>query len=408
MLISNDIELVKQLTLYKKQMQQELSAILHFWQRYTPDTAFGGFYGRLDNLNNVSKNAPKGSVLNSRILWAFSAAFNLQGNKDYLDVANRAFQYIINYFIDKTNGGIYWTVDYKGEPLDTKKQMYALSFGIYGLSEFYVASKNQQAKETAIALYHLIVEHSYDKINGGYLEALSADWKEIGDLRLSKKDANEKKSMNTHLHILECFAALYRIWPDEVLKNKIEELIQIFLDHIIDKKSNHQVLFFDEQWNPKSNIISYGHDIEAAWLIQEAAEIIQNKNLIEKIKIRSVQLANAAAEGLDTDGGLWYEYEVEEKNLIKEKHSWPQAESMIGFFNAWQLTGNEDLLEKSFASWKFIQQHILDKKNGEWFWGVKENYSLMNEDKVGPWKCPYHNSRACIELIKRIDNTLKS
>ena len=206
MLISNDIELVKQLSLYKKQMQKELSAILHFWQRHTPDTAFGGFYGRLDNLNNVLKNAPKGSVLNSRILWAFSSAFNLQGNKDYLDMANRAFQYIIDYFIDKTNGGIYWTVDYKGEPLDTKKQMYALSFAIYGLSEFYVASKNQQAKETAIALYHLIVEHSYDKINGGYIEALSADWKEIGDLRLSKKDANEKKSMNTHLHVLEGFA----------------------------------------------------------------------------------------------------------------------------------------------------------------------------------------------------------
>ena len=201
---------------------------------------------------------------------------------------------------------------------------------------------------------------------------------------------------------------LYRIWPDEVLKNKIEELIHIFLDHIIDKKSHHLVLFFDEKWNPKSNIISYGHDIEAAWLIQEAAEIIQNKNLIEKIKIHSIQLANAAAEGLDKDGGLWYEYEVEEKNLIKEKHSWPQAESMIGFFNAWQLTGDEDFLEKSFGSWKFIQQHILDKKNGEWFWGVKENYSVMNEDKVGPWKCPYHNSRACIELIKRIDNTLKS
>jgi len=389
-------------------MQQELSAILYFWLRYTPDDTFGGFYGRLDNLNNVSKDAPKGSVLNSRILWAFSSAFNLDGNKDYLDMANRAFQYIINHFIDKTNGGIYWKVDYKGEPLDTKKQMYALSFAIYGLSEFYLASKNQQAKETALELYRLIVEHSYDKINGGYLEALSADWKEIGDLRLSKKDANEKKSMNTHLHILEGFAALYRIWPDEVLKDRIEESIHIFLDHIIDKKSHHLVLFFDEEWNPKSNMISYGHDIEAAWLIREAAEIIQNRNLIEKIKILSIQLANAAAEGLDKDGGLWYEYEVEEKNLIKEKHSWPQAESMIGFFNAWQLTGIEDFLEKSFGSWKFIQLHILDKKNGEWFWGVRENYSLMNEDKVGPWKCPYHNSRACIELIKRIDNTLKS
>lgn len=407
MFISNNIIPVKQLSLYKKQMHQELSAILHFWQRHTPDTAFGGFYGRLDNLNKVSKNSPKGSILNSRILWAFSAAFNLTGNKDYLIIAERAFQYIIDYFIDKKNGGVYWTVDYKGEPLDTKKQMYALSFAIYGLSEFFSASKKQNAKEAAIELYRLIVENSYDKINAGYIEALSADWKEISDLRLSKKDANEKKSMNTHLHVLEGFANLYRIWPDEILKNKIEELIYIFLNHIIDKNNHHLILFFDEKWNPKSNIISYGHDIEAAWLIQEAAEIIHNKNLLEKIKIKSIQLADAVKEGLDKDGGLWYEYDVKEDHLIKEKHSWPQAESMIGFFNAWQLTGDKDFLEKSLRSWKFVQQHILDKKNGEWFWGVKENYSVMNEDKVGLWKCPYHNSRACIELIKRIDSITK-
>ena len=408
MLISNDIIPVRQLELYKKQLQSELSAILYFWQRHTPDTAFGGFYGRLDNFNKVSKDAPKGSVLNSRILWAFSSAFNLTGNKDYLNSADRAFQYIADYFIDKKNGGVYWTVNYKGEPLDTKKQMYALSFAIYGLTEFYLASKNMQAKEMAIELYLLIVEHSNDKINGGYLEALSADWKDINDLRLSTKDANEKKSMNTHLHVLEAFANLCRIWPDEDLKNRIEELIYIFLDHIIDINSHHLILFFDEKWNPKLNIISYGHDIEAAWLIQEAAEIILNKNLIDKVKIKSLQLANAVAEGLDKDGGLWYEYDVKENHLVKEKHSWPQAESMIGFFNAWQLTGDKDFLEKSLGSWKFVQQYILDKKNGEWFWGIKENYSIMPEDKVGLWKCPYHNSRACIELIKRIDNIIKN
>lgn len=408
MLISNDIIPVKQLNLYKKQLQNELTAILYFWQQHTPDNAFGGFFGRLDNFNKVSKDAPKGSVLNSRILWAFSSSFTLTGKKDYLSMADRAFQYITNYFIDKKNGGVYWTVDCQGRPLNTKKQIYALSFAIYGLSEFYLASKNQLAKEIAIELYRHIVEHSYDKINGGYIEALSEDWKEISDLRLSKKDANEKKSMNTHLHILEGFAALYRIWTDEVLKNRIEELIHIFLDHIIDKNSHHLILFFDEKWKPKSNIISYGHDIEAAWLIQEAAEIILDKDLIDKIKIKSLQLANAASEGLDKDGGLWYEYKTEEKNLIKEKHSWPQAESMIGFFNAWQLSRDKNFLEKSLRSWKFVQEHILDKKNGEWFWGVKENYLLMNEDKVGLWKCPYHNSRACIELIKRIDNIIKN
>ncbi len=393
---------LQQLDQYKKELQNELSELLNFWQKNTIDNEFGGFYGKLDNSNKVFPHAPKGSVLNSRILWTFSAAYNLTGNMDYLNTAERAFVYIIDHFIDKKYGGVYWSVDYKGDPLDTKKQIYALSFAIYGLSEFYQCNKNEQAKKLAIELYNLIVEHSYDTINGGYIEALSADWMEINDLRLSKKDANEKKSMNTHLHVLEGFSNLYRIWPNEGLNKKITELIHIFLDHIIDKKSNHLILFFDEEWNVKSDIISYGHDIEAAWLIQEATEVIGDKELLEKIKIKSVKLANAAAEGLDKDGGLWYEYNANENHLIKEKHSWPQAESMIGFFNAWQINGDERYLEKSVNSWRFTQQHILDKVNGEWFWGVTENYSLMEEDKVGIWKCPYHNSRACIELIRRI------
>jgi mannobiose 2-epimerase len=162
------------------------------------------------------------------------------------------------------------------------------------------------------------------------------------------------------------------------------------------------VLFFDEKWHKRSNIVSYGHEIEAAWLIEEAAAIIKDGRLLEQVKEQSVLLAEASTDGLDTDGGLWYEYDIGSNDLIKEKHWWPQAESMIGFFNAWQITANEAYLEKSLNSWKFVQQHILDVKNGEWFWGINEKYEVMDEDKVGLWKCPYHNSRACIELIHRI------
>ena len=398
----NDILPLNTLKKYKSELENELSEILGYWQKNAIDKEFGGFYGKLDNSNKVFHEAPKGSVLNSRILWTFSAAYNLNGNEDYLHVAERAFQYIVTHFIDKKNGGVYWSVDYQGNPLDIKKQIYALSFAIYGLSEFYLATKNETAKELAIEMYHLIVEHSYDKVNGGYIEALTADWKEIKDLRLSKKDANEKKSMNTHLHVLEGFANLYRVWPDEELKQKIEELIQIFSDHIIDSKTNHLILFFDDEWNVKSNIISYGHDIEASWLVQEAAEIIANEQILEKVKQQSILIAGVSEEGLDKDGGLWYEYDANRNHLIKEKHWWPQAEAMIGFFNAWQITKKENYLEKSLNSWKFVQQHIVDTKNGEWFWGVDEKYEPMDEDKVGLWKCPYHNGRACIELIRRI------
>ena len=391
------------LNAYKAEMEKELKEILSFWISHTPDHKYGGFVGKIDHNNSVFFDAPKGSVLNSRILWSFSAAFHLTGDNSYSVVAHMAFEYLLEYFLDKEDGGVFWTLDYRGQPLDTKKQIYAIAFAVYGLSEYHRATGSEVAKEKAIALHHDIIRHSYDETYGGYIEALSREWKELPDLRLSAKDANEKKSMNTHLHVLEAFANLYRIWPDKKLKEEISELLQLFLQHIISADNHHLVLFFDEKWNPKSQTISYGHNIEAAWLLQEAAEVIEDADLIEQLKPASVYLAKAAAEGLDKDGGLWYEYEPTTNHRVRQKHSWPQAEAMVGFFHAWLLTGEEKYLQQSQNAWQFVKQHIKHNK-GEWVWGVEEDYSIMsNEDKVGIWKCPYHNSRACIEIIERIN-----
>lgn len=392
---------------YRKEMQQELKDILAYWMEFTIDQQNGGFVGRIDHNNRIYPDAPKGAVLNCRILWTFSAAYNLTKNAAYLTVAENAFQYLTEYFIDHEFGGVYWTVDYKGNPLDTKKQIYALSFAVYGLTEFYHATKNERALQCALNTYDDIVKHSYDEKNGGYIEALTKDWKEIGDLRLSAKDANEKKSMNTHLHVLEAFVNLHRVCPTESLRVKLHELIRLFTENIISKKTNHLVLFFDDEWNERSQVISYGHDIEAAWLVQEAAEVIEDKLLLSKVKEQSLALIKAAVEGLDEDGGLWYEYDPEQDHLIKQKHSWPQAEAMIGFFNAWQNTGDETFLNQSLKSWEFVKKYMHDKNCGEWYWGVNKDYSPMNkEDKVGIWKCPYHNSRACIEIIKRTNSII--
>jgi mannobiose 2-epimerase len=393
---------------YKNEMHEELETILSWWIINTIDNENGGFTGKIDHANNTYLQSPKGSVLNSRILWTFSAAYNSTGEKKYLSTADRAFNYITEHFVDKEFGGVYWTVGYNGDPLDTKKQIYALAFAVYGLSEYYIASKDEKAKETAIEIYHDVLKHSYDNEYGGYIEALTREWKEIGDLRLSIKDANEKKSMNTHLHLLEAFANLYRVWKDESLKQKIVELIRIFPDHIIDSKTHHLILFFDEQWNPRSNIISYGHDIESAWLIQEAAEIVGDDKLLNEIKNISIRIADAAAKGLDGDGGLWYEYDISQSHLIRQKHSWPQAEAMVGFFNAWQITADKKYLNHSLHSWQFVKEYMTDKNLGEWYWGVNaDHFPMTEQDKVGIWKCPYHNSRACMEIIRRIDNIFK-
>lgn len=392
----------KRLEQYKQEVEQELENILRYWTNHTQDEANGGFVGRIDHDETIHPEAPKGSVLNSRILWSFSAAYRFTQKKEYLAVAERAFRYLVDHFIDNEYGGVFWTVDHKGQPLDTKKQVYALAFAIYGLSEYALATGDAAAKYAAKHLYHAIVNNGYEPQHGGYIEALTRDWQEMGDLRLSAKDANERKSMNTHLHVLEGFANLYRIWSDAGLKEKIRELIRLFLDHMISAKTAHLLLFFDDAWQSKFNLVSYGHDIEAAWLIQEAAEVIGDEALLQTVKERSVLLAAAAAEGLDSDGGLWYEYEADEDHLVREKHWWPQAEAMIGFFNAWQLTGDESQLNQSLSSWKFVKQSLLDTQ-GEWVWGINGDGSVMtHEDKVGVWKCPYHNSRACIEISRRI------
>jgi mannobiose 2-epimerase len=262
---------------------------------------------------------------------------------------------------------------------------------------------SEPAKQLAIELYRLLQEKSYDPVQGGYFEAFARNWQPIEDARLSNKDDSAKKTMNSHLHILEAYTCLYRIWPDAQLKQHIKGLLANFDDHIIDHNTGHLQLFFDERWQVKSETVSYGHDIEASWLLLEAAEVIADEVLIARMKTLAIKMAESVVIGLDTDGGLWYEYEPAHNRLVKEKHWWPQAEALVGFYNAWQVSDRHEFLQYAYNNWAFIKQYIIDKKNGEWFWGIKEDHTVMlNQDKVGPWKCPYHNARACMEIIRRI------
>jgi mannobiose 2-epimerase len=389
---------------YKKEVENELHSILSYWMNNTIDEINGGFFGKVDNQNDIYTTAPKGSVLNARILWTFSAAYNFTKEEKYLSIASRAFEYMRDHFIDAIYKGVYWTVDFEGNILDSKKQVYSLAFCIYGLSEYYAATREKKVLHITQQLYNAIEEHSYDAKHKGYYEAFARNWDEAHDLRLSAKDANEKKTMNTHLHIIESYANLYKVHPSEELKNRIVELLELFDMHFIDYKTFHLRLFFNEVWKEKPDVISYGHDIEAAWLLLHCAQTIQDAEWIRKYRSHAIKIADAAAEGLDADGGLWCEYKPLQKVFIKEKHWWPQAEAMVGFFNAYQISDNEKYLQHSLNSWQFIKQYMIDKKNGEWFWGIKEDHAIMQgEDKVGLWKCPYHNARACLEIIKRIE-----
>ena len=394
------------------QLSQEVEAELHqnilpFWIKMR-DKEHGGFYGRVTGKNVLEPEAPKGSVLNARILWTFSsAAIHFPEKKVYREMADEAFDYFTRYFFDQCNGGIFWMLDYKGSPVDKKKQIYAQAFAIYALAEYYRATAKEESLQLAMHLFQLIEIHSFDPEKNGYFEAYSEDWYLLDDLRLSDKDANEKKTMNTHLHVLEAYTALYKVWKNKHLKKQLVNLVEVFLNKIIDLETGHFNLFFDESWLIKSHEISFGHDIEGSWLLWEAAEASESEELKEKAKHLVIKMAEVTLKGgVDTDGGLFNEGEG---NIIvdSDKHWWPQAEAMVGFFNAWQLTKQEAYLRASQNSWNFIKRNMIDRAHGEWFWKTsREGIPSLEEDKAGFWKCPYHNGRACLEMIERIRHTV--
>ena len=378
-----------------------LHNILPFWMTKMIDHENGGFLGRVDGYGTVDHQTGKGCVLNARILWTFSSAYRIFKNNVYLETAERAREYLLQFFEDKKYGGFYWLLDNKGSRVDTKKQVYAQAFVIYALAEHYRATQSESSLKKAIELFHIIEKYSYDTKLGGYFEAFTREWGEISDLRLSEKDANEKKTMNTHLHILEAYTNLYRIWKDDQLKKQLQTLIELYADRFVNKKSFNLNMFFDENWNDKTDLISYGHNIESSWLLYEAAQVLGNRELIHRTGELSLKIAHASMDGLRPDGGLIYE-QFFNGHTDTDRHWWVQAESVVGFFNAFELSENEDFLEKALASWKFISTHLIDKNKGEWFWSVNDNREPnRKEDKAGFWKCPYHNSRMCFELLER-------
>ncbi|ULO06090.1 AGE family epimerase/isomerase [Paenibacillus sp. 19GGS1-52] len=390
--------------LWLSQLEKELQDnILGFWMKHTVDEEHGGFIGEIDNKLNIIAGAEKSLVLNARILWTFASAYRLYQLPEYLTIAERAYAYLLEHFTDKEYGGLFWMVDASGSPSQPKKQIYGQAFAVYALAEFYHATGRPEVLEEAIQLFHIVEKYGYDPIYKGYIEALSQDWQMTDDLSLSTKDMNEKKSMNTHLHVLEAYTGLYRVWKSEELRDKLAELIEMMLEHIIDDQGQHFHLFLDEEWNVKSDRISYGHDIEGSWLLVEAAETLGDKELLQRVRTVAISMAEAVlADGVAGDGGIWNE--ADHNGLInKEKDWWPQAEAVVGFYNAYQLTGESKFADAARAAWTFIDTYMVDHKLGEWYWGVDENLQPMaHEPKVSAWKCPYHNSRACFEMIHRL------
>jgi mannobiose 2-epimerase len=318
-------------------------------------------------------------------------------------MARRAYEYLRSAFLDPEYGGVYWSVDAKGKPVFERKHHYAQAFAIYGLAEYYRATEQPESLAQAQSLFHLLEKHAFEPHYGGYIEGSSCKWEALTDMRLSERDLNCRKSMNTMLHILEAYTNLLRVSNEPALKAQHRAVIETFLDHIVDPATSHFKLFFDDQWNSLLPNVSYGHDIEGSWLLLEAAEVQGDIALVERVRQAAVRIAQAVyQDGLEADGSL--PYESGPQGLVdSDKSWWVQAEAMVGFYNAYQISGEERFEQAALGSWEFIRDHMLDRVYGDWIKKLHRDGSVDEGNyKVGPWECPYHNSRACFEMLDRL------
>lgn len=389
---------------FKTELAAELENILDYWRKFSVDEKNGGFVGQRDHYNKEIPEASKGIILNTRILWTFSAVANHRGEKsgELRSLADRAYKYLKRAFQDNIFGGVYWEVDAEGNPLNTRKQIYAQAFAVYALSEYYLLSEVEEAKDWALELFELVEKHAREKEFNGYLEAFQEDWSPIEDMRLSEKDRNSAKTMNTHLHVLEAYTSLYKITKSEAVNKALDNLINLFLEKFYDPEIRHFQLFFDNQWNREGNVVSYGHDIEAIWLLIEAAKASGNEELIKRTKEIAVPVAETFLKEAYISGkGVINEKDLDSGEIDTDRHWWPQAEAMVGLEYAYRISGEEKFRDAIYDIWKFTRKHIIDHEKGEWFFRINENNRpYVQEDKLGMWKCPYHNSRACIVLTK--------
>lgn len=385
-------------------VRSELNNILTYWQKNAPDKEYGGFVGSIDHFGKTVPKSPKGIILNTRILWAFSAACNHFEDDRFQAECERASNYLKDNFKDADYGGVYWELDYSGQSTNRRKQVYAQAFAIYALAEYYKYRRKPEVLDWAMELFQLLETHAFDREYEGYTEAFAENWDVIEDMRLSEKDLNAPKTMNTHLHILEAYTTLYEVTPDSTVRQALENLIRLFLDKFA-TTNQHFKLFFTKDWKNLSSEASYGHDIEAAWLLVHAARTIQDTDLIKKTEALAVTVADTfIVEALDEDYGVFNAINLETGKLDADKHWWPQAEAVVGLLYVTKITGDDNYVSIAKKIWNFIDEKIVDTKNGEWFFRVnRQGIPYTDENKLGPWKCPYHNSRACMEIIPLLE-----
>lgn len=373
--------------------------LIPFWEGLKDET-YGGYYGYMGYDLKIDKTYEKGCILNSRILWFFSNACMLLGKEDLKEAAAHAYRFLKDYCIDKEYGGVYWSLTYDGKIQDSTKHTYNQAFTIYALSSYYDAVKDEEALKLAFEIQNIIEEKCTD--SQGYLEAFSRRFQPEDNDKLSENGVMAEKTMNTLLHVFEAYTELYRVSHDEKTGGRLRFMLDTIADKVYNPKLGRQEVFFDKNWNPLIDLYSYGHDIETAWLTDRGLAVLNDPVYTQKL-----------APVTDTVTRNIYDRAFINHSLVNEAENgvvdttrvwWVQAETVVGFVNAWQKNpGEEKWLDAAEQVWDYIKEYLIDKREGsEWFWSVDADGKPVEKPIVEPWKCPYHNGRMCIEVIRRL------
>lgn len=383
----------------KEQCTNELvNHIIPFWSKLRDDE-YGGFYGQMDNDLNVDKKGGKGVILNSRILWFFSSCYMTVGGEESLSNAKHAYEFLKDHCVDRENGGVYWMMNYDGSVADSMKHTYNQAFAIYALSTYYLAAKDESALRLAFELFETVESKCTDDI--AYMEAFDKEWKLIDNDALSENGLMADKTMNTVLHLIEGYIALYKASPDERVAARLKFLLDITENKIFDSENNKLLVFFDRELNVIGDIHSYGHDIEASWLIDRAVEVLGDKDYIKKWNAIDLRIAENIYNIAYENGSLNNERDKTEIN--KKRIWWVQAETVVGFVNAFAHGGDKKFLEAALTVWTWIRDVQIDKRDGGEWWAevAPDGTPIRDVTMVNEWKCPYHNGRMCMEIINR-------
>lgn len=381
------------------EVKKELTEhIIPFWANLK-DEENGGFYGYMSYNLELDKKADKGVILHSRILWFFSSCYAVLKDEKCRELADHAFEYIKNHCIDYDNGGVYWMTSFKGEPADTMKHTYNIAFAIYALSAYYNAVGDKFALDLAYKLFSDIETNTLDEY--GYREAFTVDWKLVPNDALSENGLMADKTMNAILHLIEAYTELYKADRNEEVAKRLKFQLSQIKDKVFDSQTNALKVFFNEKLEVIGDIHSYGHDIEATWLMDLACDTLEDEELKKQFTEMNLKISNNILNTAMEDGAL--NNERENDKIDRKRVWWVEAESVVGFINAYQHSGDKKFLEAARSVWEYIRSDIIDKRTGsEWYSEVSFEHKPHNfKEIVGPWKCPYHNGRMCLEVIKR-------